>query len=338
MKSIYLSIITLALLMLSSTDALALVNDSIRIVPYFNESDSRTYLVTTVIQMKDLYTEVTTVEYRFTVELVDEDHYGIYFIANNMNFEMPKGIPESQTRRVLDFFCNKGFRFFLNRHDLSVDSVCGSELKEPLRDYLSKFFNEMLSHEMNSTEIAQQLDKELTDEMMNETARQLMQKMVSTLTDQYGRTLPLGDAQWTEIDEVDTIADPMVIDTVGVDMSAVEGWKLNQDEDTEDEMWETDGVDDDVSADDWEKHDHDYGPIDFSIHRFHKTSNRQSNDGSIEYSETISYDVPAEDAQLGWQEQKQAKFDPQGWPTEIIHSNLMGDYSTKIHWQLITPN
>ena len=88
MKSIYLSIITLALLMLSSTDALALVNDSIRIVPYFNESDSRTYLVTTVIQMKDLYTEVTTVEYRFTVELVDEDHYGIYFIANNMNFEM----------------------------------------------------------------------------------------------------------------------------------------------------------------------------------------------------------------------------------------------------------
>ena len=150
MKSIYLSIITLALLMLSSTDALALVNDSIRIVPYFNESDTRTYLVTTVIQMKDLYTEVTTVEYRFTVELVDEDHYGIYFIANNMNFEMPKGIPESQTRRVLDFFCNKGFRFFLNRHDLSVDSVCGSELKEPLRDYLSKFFNEMLSDEMDS--------------------------------------------------------------------------------------------------------------------------------------------------------------------------------------------
>ena len=313
MKSIYLSIITLALLMLSSTDALALVNDSIRIVPYFNESDSRTYLVTTVIQMKDLYTEVTTVEYRFTVELVDEDHYGIYFIANNMNFEMPKGIPESQSRRVLDFFCNKGFRFFLNRHDLSVDSVCGSELKEPLRDYLSKFFNEMLSHEMDSTEIAQQLDKELTDEMMNETARELMQKMVSTLTDQYGRTLPLGDAQWTEIDEVDTIADPMVIDTVEVDMSAVEDWELNQDEDTEDEMWETDGEDDDVSA-------------------------RQSNDGSIEYSETISYDVPAEDAQLGWQEQKQAKFDPQGWPTEIIHSNLMGDYSTKIHWQLITPN
>ena len=338
MKSIYLSIITLALLMLSSTDALALVNDSIRIVPYFNESDSRTYLVTTVIQMKDLYTEVTTVEYRFTVELVDEDHYGIYFIANNMNFEMPKGIPESQTRRVLDFFCNKGFRFFLNRHDLSVDSVCGSELKEPLRDYLSKFFNEMLSHEMDSTEIAQQLDKELTDEMMNETARQLMQKMVSTLTDQYGRTLPLGDAQWTEIDEVDTIADPMVIDTVEADMSAVEDWELNQDEDTEDEMWETDGEDDDVSADDWEKHDHVYGPLDFSIHRIHKTSTRQSNDGSIEYSETISYDVPAEDAQLGWQEQKQAKFDPQGWPTEIIHSNLMGDYSTKIHWQLITPN
>ena len=275
MKSIYLSIITLALLMLASTDALALVNDSIRIVPYFNESDSRTYLVTTVIQMKDLYTEVTTVEYRFTVELVDEDHYGIYFIANNMNFEMPKGIPESQTRRVLDFFCNKGFRLFLNRHDLSVDSVCGSELKEP-------------------SEIAQQLDKELTDEMMNETARQLMQKMVSTLTDQYGRTLPLGDAQWTEIDEVDTIADPMVIDTVEVDMSAVEDWELNQDEDTEDEMWETDGEDDDVSADDWEKHDHDYGPLDFSIHRIHKTSTRQSNDGSIEYS------APKSSIQTSW--------------------------------------
>ena len=338
MKSIYLSIITLALLMLSSTDALALVNDSIRIVPYFNESDSRTYLVTTVIQMKDLYTEVTSVEYRFTVESVDEDHYGIYFIANNMQFEMPKGIPESQTRRVLDFFCNKGFSFFLNRHDLSVDSVCGSELKEPLRDYFSTFFTEMLSHEMDSTEIAQRIDKELTDVMMNETARQLMQKMVSSLTDQYGRTLPLGEAQWTEIDEEGTIADPMVIDTVGVDMSAVEDWELNQDETTGDETWESDGEDDDLNADDWENHDHDYGPLDFAIHRIHRTFTSRSDDGSIEYRETISYDVPAEDAPNGWLEQQQAKFDSQGWPTEIIHSTLMGDYSTEVYWQLITPN
>ena len=180
MKSNYLTIITLALLIMSSMDAIAQANDSIRIVPNFNVGDSRTYLVTTVNEMKDLYTEVTSVEYRFTVESVDENHYGIYFIAQNMKFEMPKGIPESETRRVLDFFCDKGFTFFFNRHELSVDSVCGSELKEPLRDYFSKFFTEMLSHEMDSSEIALQIEKELTDEVLNETARQLMQKMVSS--------------------------------------------------------------------------------------------------------------------------------------------------------------
>lgn len=112
MKSNYLTIITLALLIMSSMDAIAQANDSIRIVPNFNVGDSRTYLVTTVNEMKDLYTEVTSVEYRFTVESVDENHYGIYFIAQNMKFEMPKGIPESETRRVLDFFCDKGFTFF----------------------------------------------------------------------------------------------------------------------------------------------------------------------------------------------------------------------------------
>ena len=334
MKSNYLTIITLALLIMSSMDAIAQANDSIRIVPNFNVGDSRTYLVTTVNEMKDLYTEVTSVEYRFTVESVDENHYGIYFIAQNMKFEMPKGIPESETRRVLDFFCDKGFTFFFNRHELSVDSVCGSELKEPLRDYFSKFFTEMLSHEMDSSEIALQIEKELTDEVLNETARQLMQKMVSSLTDQYGRTLPIDEAQWTEIDDEDTIDEPMVIDTVAVDLSTVEDRELNQDETTGDETWESDGEDDEVD-DDWENHDHDYGPLDFAIHRNHRTTTILNDDGSIEYSETITYDVPSADEPLGWQEQQQAKFDPQGWPTEIFHLSVMGDLSTKVHWLLM---
>ena len=340
MKSNYLTIITLALLIMSSMDAIAQANDSIRIVPNFNVGDSRTYLVTTVNEMKDLYTEVTSVEYRFTVESVDENHYGIYFIAQNMKFEMPKGIPESETRRVLDFFCDKGFTFFFNRHELSVDSVCGSELKEPLRDYFSKFFTEMLSHEMDSSEIALQIEKELTDEVLNETARQLMQKMVSSLTDQYGRTLPIDEAQWTEIDDEDTIDEPMVIDTVAVDLSTVEDRELNQDETTGDETWESDGEDDEVD-DDWENHDHDYGPLDFAIHRNHRTTTILNDDGSIEYSETITYDVPSADEPLGWQEQQQAKFDPQGWYEryrECINDSSL-EYSRQVieQWEQAEP-
>ena len=55
MKSNYLTIITLALLIMSSMDAIAQANDSIRIVPNFNVGDSRTYLVSIVNRFGEQY-------------------------------------------------------------------------------------------------------------------------------------------------------------------------------------------------------------------------------------------------------------------------------------------
>ena len=289
-------------------DVTAAITDSVRIVPKFNVGDTRTYLVTNTTCLAGAYKDSTSVEYRFTVESVDEDHYAIYFIANNMQYEMPKEIPETETKKILDFFCDKGFRFFINRHDLTVDSVSGADLKEPLREYLSKFFGTMLAQETDPTELEQALDEQLTDYFLTERAKELLRSMAATFTDQYGRTYALGGSRWIENYE-ETVEDVVSSDGTNV-------------QDLDDEM------DDDGLTDD----EYDEEIPDFSVQRIHQAFAHINEDGSFFYREQIFWDDQMLD---NWYEKSEATFDPKGWPTEISSVVNMGETSVSAHWQLI---
>lgn len=284
----------------------AVVTDSVRIVPKFSVGDTRTYLVTNSTCLAGNYKDSTSVEYRFTVESVDDDHYAIYFIASNMKYEMPKGIPEAETRMILDFFCDKGFRFFINRHDLTVDSVSGADLKEPLREYLSKFFGTMLAQETDPTELVQALDEQLTDYFLTERAKELLRSLAATFTDQYGRTYALGSSRWIE-DYEETVED-------------VESYDGTVVQDLDDEM------DDDDLADD----EYDEDIPDFSVQRIHQAFAHINEDGSFFYREQISWDDQMLD---DWYEKSEATFDSKGWPTEISSVVNMGETSISAHWQ-----
>ena len=295
-------------------DATAAVTDSVRIVPKFNVGDTRTYLVTNSTCLEGNYKDSTSVEYRFTVESVDDNHYAIYFIANNMKYEMPKGIPEAETRMILDFFCDKGFRFFINRHDLTVDSVSGADLKEPLREYLSKFFGTMMAQETDPTELKQALDEQLTDYFLTERAKELLRAMAATFTDQYGRTYALGGSRWIEnYDETDEDVESYIV------------------QDIDDEMDDDDiDLDDDLTDD--EDEDDEEMP-DFSVQRIHQAFAHINEDGSFFYREQISWDDQMLD---DWYEKSEATFDSKGWPTEISSVVNMGETSVSAHWQLIS--
>ena len=289
-------------------DVTAAITDSVRIVPMFNVGDTHTYLVTNTTCLAGAYKDSTSVEYRFTVESVDEDHYAIYFIANNMQYEMPKGIPETETKKILDFFCDKGFRFFINRHDLTVDSVSGADLKEPLREYLSKFFGTMLAQETDPTELEQALDEQLTDYFLTERAKELLRSMAATFTDQYGRTYALGGSRWIENYE-ETVEDVVSSDGTNV-------------QDLDDEM------DDDGLTDD----EYDEEIPDFSVQRIHQAFAHINEDGSFFYREQIFWDDQMLD---NWYEKSEATFNTKGWPTEISSVVNMGETSVSAHWQLI---
>lgn len=289
-------------------DVTAAIGDSVRIVPNFDVGDTRTYLVTNTTRLAGDYKDSTSVEYRFTVESVDDVHYAIYFIANNMKYEMPKGIPEAETRMILDFFCDKGFRFFINRHDLTVDSVSGADLKEPLREYLSKFFGTMLAQETDPTELEQALDEQLTDYFLTERAKELLRSMAATFTDQYGRTYALGGSRWIENYE-ETVEDVVSCDGTNV-------------QDLDDEM------DDDGLTDD----EYDEDIPDFSVQRIHQAFAHINEDGSFFYQEQIFWDDQMLD---NWNEKSEAAFDSKGWPTEISSVVNMGETSVSAHWQLI---
>lgn len=315
MKQLLLFIILTAGLAASQAQSVAVprdvtvaITDSVRIVPKFNVGDTRTYLVTNTTRLAGDYKDSTSVEYRFTVESVDQDHYAIYFIANNMKYEMPKGIPEAETRMILDFFCDKGFRFFINRYDLTVDSVSGEDLKEPLREYLSKFFGTMLAQEADPTELAQALDEQLTDYFLTERAKELLRSLAATFTDQYGRTYALGGSRWIEN------YDEAVEDVESNDETVVQ--------DLDDEM------DDDGLTDD----EYDEEIPDFSVQRIHQAFAHINEDGSFFYREQIFWDDQMLD---NWYEKSEATFDPKGWPTEILSIVNMGETTVSAHWQLI---
>lgn len=270
--------------------------DSVRIVPRFNVGDCRTFHVTTVNRLEGAYTESMSANHSFTVVSADEDHYGILFITDSVQREIPEGIPDSEAYRLMDFFTNTGYRFFINRHTLAVDSVSGNEIKEPLRNYLTKLYTMFNDGKMSPEQLQQYLDEQLTDAFLNEQATRLMEIMVSTFTDQYGRTLPLGEAQWTE----------------------VEG-------EPEEEFLEPDDADNAT----------DEGLPDFELKYIHRAATSRGEDGEIQYDETITMDIPAELGDPVWIERMQASFDPQGWPVEIVFSSKIAEMIQEIHWQVL---
>lgn len=290
--------LTLGLMLLTIATALnaQAAVDSVRIVPRFNVGDSRTFHVTTVNRLEGAYTETVSANHRFTVLSADEDHYGILFITDSVQREIPEGVPESQAYQFMDFFCNTGYKFFINRHTLAVDSVSGNEIKEPLRNYLTKFYTMFNDGRMSPDQLQQYLDEQLTDAFLSEQATRLMEIMVSTFTDQYGRTLPLGEAQWTE----------------------VEG-------ELEEVLLEPDDADNAT----------DEGLPDFELKYIHQATTSRGEDGSIQYDETITMDVPAELGDPVWIERTQASFDPQGWPVEIVFNSKIAEMIQEIHWQVL---
>ena len=89
-------------------DVTAAITDSVRIVPNFSLGDTRTYLATFTNHYNDQFDESNSAEYRFTVESVDQDHYGIFFYLDKMQYEMPENIPTTQAKMLLDMFQDKG--------------------------------------------------------------------------------------------------------------------------------------------------------------------------------------------------------------------------------------
>lgn len=278
----------------ASHDVTASITDSVRIVPKFSVGDTRTYLVTNTTRQAGDFKDSTSVEYRFTVESVDDDHYAIYFIANNMKSEMPQGM-----KMILDIFCNKGCRFYINRHDLTVDSVSGDDLKEPLREYFSKFFGMMQAQYTDSTELEQAVDEQLTDDFLTEAASKVLRALAETFIDQYGRTYALGASRWIENN------DETVEDVESSDGTVVQ--------DIDDEM------------DDEEL-------FDFSIQIIHQAFAHINEDGTFFYQEQITWDSQLLD---NWHEQSEVAFDSKGWTTEISKVVNTGEISNSIHWQLI---
>ena len=173
--------------------------------------------------------------------------------------------------------------------------MSGNEMKEPLRNYLTKFYTMFNDGRMSPDQLQQYLDEQLTDAFLNEQATRLMEIMVSTFTDQYGRTLPLGEAQWTE----------------------VEG-------EPEEELLEPDDADNAA----------DEGLPDLELRYIHQVTTSRGEDGSIQYDETITMDVPAELGDPVWIERTQASFDPQGWPVEIVFNSKIAEMIQEIHWQV----
>ena len=338
-----------------SHDVTAAVTDSVRIVPNFNVGDSRTYLVSIVNRFGEQYEEISSVKYHFTVESIDNDHIGMYFIADEMKYEMPQEILTVEAKMILDFFSNKGFRFSLNRHDLTVDSISASELKEPFKDYLSQFYWQLATQftDSDQAEIEKHIKEVITDDFLNERMTELLKSMISTFTDQYGYILPLGDGQWIEdvVDEM-PIADPIETDSLvfdecapdflsyadGDDGEAIVDEHATDDASVDDSDVEpgTNDSDEDLSA--WDYLDREEGLPDFKLQKIHKTTTTRRDDGSIQYTETVIWDIPREGENpmwQDWQEQQSATFDPNGWPIEIVRHNFMMEYAQNIHWQLM---
>ena len=200
-------------------DVTAAITDSVRIVPNFSLGDTRSYLVTSTNRYNDQFDESHSAEYRFTVESVDQDYYGIFFFLDKMQYEMPENIPTTQAKMLLDMFHDKGFRFLINRNDLTVDSIFYTEFLDPFKVYLTTAFREMFADKMEPEQMEREIEEGLNDDFLKRTVTELMQAMITPFTEQYGRTLPLGEGQWIE-DVVDE--DTIVVDDLELPEDSVE--------------------------------------------------------------------------------------------------------------------
>ena len=343
-------------------DVTAAITDSVRIVPNFSLGDTRSYLVTSTNRYNDQFDESHSAEYRFTVESVDQDYYGIFFFLDKMQYEMPENIPTTQAKMLLDMFHDKGFRFVINRNDLTVDSIFYTEFLDPFKVYLTTAFREMFADKMEPEQMEREIEEGLNDDFLKRTVTELMQAMITPFTEQYGRTLPLGEGQWIE-DVVDE--DTIVVDDLELPEDSVENF---DDWVTPPDMVEETGPDstsEEIDADllaefnaameqaapdvqgDEEADDSEVVSCatdelnsneelpDSYLQKIHNTTTTRGEDGSIKYTETVIWKMDIADDEPVWQERYCATLDAQGWPTEITRHIVMMGLTQDVHWQLI---
>lgn len=346
-------------------DVTAAITDSVRIVPNFSLGDTRTYLATFTNHYNDQFDESNSAEYRFTVESVDQDHYGIFFYLDKMQYEMPENIPTTQAKMLLDMFQDKGFRFSINRKDLTVDSIFYNEFLDPFKVYLTTAFREMFANKMEPEQMEREIEEGLNGDFLKRTVTELMQAVISPFTEPYGRTLPLGDGQWIE-DVVDE--DPIIVDDIELPEDSVESfddWETLPDvaEETEPDST-SEEIDADLltefsaameqaapdaqgdeEADDSEvvscvtdELNNDEELPDSYLQKNHYTTTTRGEDGSIQYTETVIWNMSSTDDEPVWQERYSATLDAQGWPIEITRHIVMMGLTQDVHWQLIQEN
>ena len=285
-------------------DATAAIGDSVRIVPKFALGDSRSYLVTSTNYYNDQFEGSNSAEYRFTVESVDQDHYGIYLFMDKMQYEMPENILTTQAKMLLDMFHDKGFRFSINRNDLTVDSIFYTEFLDPFKVYLTTAFREMFGDKMEPEQMEREIEEGLNDDFLKRTVTELIQTMITPFTEQYGRTYAMGGSRWIEADE---------------DLENTEVEDIDTDIQVEETITEEEGEE----------------MTDFSMQEVHQAFAHINVDGTFFYQEKISWESLMLD---NWSEHQEASFDANGWPIEITSTITMGNTSTSIHWQLIEKN
>lgn len=315
-------------------DVTAAITDSVRIVPNFSLGDTRTYLATFTNHYNDQFDESNSAEYRFTVESVDQDHYGIFFYLDKMQYEMPENIPTTQAKMLLDMFQDKGFRFSINRKDLTVDSIFYNEFLDPFKVYLTTAFREMFANKMEPEQMEREIEEGLNGDFLKRTVTELMQAVISPFTEPYGRTLPLGDGQWIE-DVVDE--DSIVVDDIELPDVVEE-----TEHDSTSEVVDTDLLAEDEEVDDTEvvncatdEFNTDEELPDDSFQKIHYSTATRGEDGSIQYTETVIWDIPTYGDDPGWQERYSATLDAQGWPIEITRIIVMMGLTQEVYWQLI---
>lgn len=278
-------------------DVTAAITDSVRIVPNFSLGETRSYRATvkTVMARSDS----SSVDYHMKVESVDSDHYGMFLIVDNFVYDQSY-YPDSE--QLVEFFGTEGFHFFFNRHSLKVDSIDYSNLVKPLKEFLIKAssgINQALDEDTTQLFIDNELDSSI-----NEMASKLLEDIIKTWADQYGRTYAMGGSRWIETDE---------------DL----------------EITEVEDIDADIQVEETIIEEESEEMTDFSVQKVHQAFAHINEDGTFFYQEKVSWESFLFD---NWFEHQEASFDANGWPIEIKSTTTMGDTSVSIHWQLIEEN
>ena len=142
-------------------DVTAAITDSVRIVPNFSLGDTRSYRATvkTVMARSDS----SSVDYHMKVESVDSDHYGMFMTLDNFAYDK---LYHPDSEQLVAFFGSEGFHFYFNRHSLKVDSIDGSNLVKPLKEFLIKVssgINQALDGDTTQLLIDNELDSGIND-------------------------------------------------------------------------------------------------------------------------------------------------------------------------------